>query len=72
MAKPSPTCANAPRTSAVDNKALVVAILLYAAASFLHFAHNAEHLADYPNLPTALTPTRIYLACAHLQLNGRR
>jgi hypothetical protein len=62
MAKPSPTLANAPPTLAVDTKTLVVALLLYTAASLVHFAHNAEHLADYPNLPAAFTPTRIYLA----------
>jgi hypothetical protein len=36
-------------------------LLLYLAASLLHFAHNAEYLADYPNLPAWLTPSGIYL-----------
>ncbi len=36
-------------------------LLLYLAASLLHFAHNAEYLADYPNLPMWLTPAGIYL-----------
>ena len=35
---------------------------LSAAASFLHFAHNAEYLADYPNLPASFTRTGIYAA----------
>lgn len=40
-------------------------LLLYAAASLLHFTHNAEYLNDYPNLPLWLTRTGIYLAwCA--------
>lgn len=30
-------------------------LLFYLAASFLHFAHNAEYLNDYPNLPAWLS-----------------
>jgi hypothetical protein len=37
-------------------------LLLYAAASLLHFAHNAEYLGDYPNLPDWLTRGGVYLA----------
>jgi len=33
---------------------------LYAAATFLHFAHNAEYLARYPNLPASWTPGEVY------------
>src|SRR5215469_12243644 len=29
---------------------------LYAAASLVHFTHNAEYLAQYPNLPASWTP----------------
>ncbi|HYG55344.1 MAG TPA: hypothetical protein VD965_08595 [Burkholderiales bacterium] len=32
----------------------------YAAASFAHHAHNAEFLADYPNMPGWLTPGAVY------------
>lgn len=40
-------------------------VFLYTAASFLHFAHNAEYLADYPNLPASFSRLQIYLAwCA--------
>jgi hypothetical protein len=35
---------------------------LYAAASLLHFAHNAEYLAQYPNLPASWTRASVYLA----------
>ena len=42
--------------------ALAGVLLLYAAASLLHFAHNAEYLADYPNLPDWLTRGGVYLA----------
>lgn len=34
----------------------------FAAASLVHFAHNAEFLADYPNLPKSWSSTHIYLA----------
>ncbi len=36
-------------------------LLLYLAASLLHFAHNAEYLADYPNLPAWLSRSDVYL-----------
>jgi hypothetical protein len=40
-------------------------LLLYALASLAHFAHNAEYLADYPNLPRSWSPAEVYLAwCA--------
>lgn len=38
------------------------ALLLYTTASLLHFAHNAEYLGDYPNLPVWLTRGGVYLA----------
>ena len=41
-------------------RALLLAFFGYAAASLLHFAHNAEFLADYPNLPTWLTRAQVY------------
>jgi hypothetical protein len=34
----------------------------YAAASLLHFAHNAEYLAQYPNLPASWSRADIYAA----------
>lgn len=37
-------------------------LLLYGVASLLHFAHNAEFLTDYPNLPGWLTRSQVYLA----------
>ena len=35
--------------------------LLYGIASLAHFAHNAEFLMDYPNLPSWLTPAQVYV-----------
>jgi len=37
-------------------------LALYASASLLHFTHNAEYLAQYPNLPASWTRADVYLA----------
>jgi hypothetical protein len=37
-------------------------LLAFAAASFLHHAHNATFLEHYPNLPGWITPTVVYAA----------
>ncbi len=39
---------------------LRVPLAVYCAASLLHFAHNAEFLADYPNLPSWFTRWIVY------------
>jgi hypothetical protein len=41
---------------------LVMLLLAQTATSFLHFAHNAEFLSDYPNMPAWLSPPMIYVA----------
>jgi hypothetical protein len=43
-------------------RTLPVLLLVYAAASLVHFMHNAEFLADYPNLPATWTRAGVYLA----------
>jgi hypothetical protein len=45
-------------------------LLLYAATSLLHFAHNAHYLADYPNLPPWLSRADVYLSWCALTLLG--
>jgi hypothetical protein len=35
---------------------LLAALVLYAGASLLHHAHNAEFLAEYPHMPAWITP----------------
>ena len=35
-------------------------LLLYGAASLLHFSHNAQSLEAYPNLPASWTPGEVY------------
>lgn len=37
-------------------------LALYCAASLVHFSHNAEYIAFYPNLPAGLTRQNVYLA----------
>jgi hypothetical protein len=49
---------------------LPVLLLLYAAASFLHFVHNAEYLADYPNLPASWSRADVYAAWCALTAVG--
>jgi hypothetical protein len=44
------------------SRALPVLLSVYCVASLVHFAHNAEFLTDYPNLPTWLTRLQIYEA----------
>lgn len=44
-----------------DRTLIGALLLLYVAASLLHFVHNAEYLADYPNLPAWLTRSDVYL-----------
>ena len=47
---------------AAPRRVLALLLLLYAAASLLHFVHNAEFLASYPNLPAAWTRAEVYAA----------
>lgn len=45
-------------------------LLFYCGASLLHFAHNAEYVADYPNLPDWITRASIYVAWLAIFLVG--
>jgi len=44
------------------DRTLLVLLLAYAAASLFHYGHNAEFLADYPNMPAWLSPAKVYAA----------
>jgi hypothetical protein len=44
------------------HKTLFTLLLIYGAASLIHFIHNAEFLADYPNLPASWSRAGVYLA----------
>ena len=41
---------------------LWVLLAMYTASSLTHFAHNAEFIAFYPNMPGWLTREKVYLA----------
>src|SRR5471030_2748356 len=41
---------------------LAIFMLVYGAASLVHFVHNAEFLAEYPNLPSWLSRMDVYVA----------
>ncbi len=47
---------------ATSSRRLLTLTLLYMITSLIHFIHNAEFLADYPNLPSAWTRSGVYLA----------
>lgn len=43
-------------------RVLAVLLFAYAAASLVHHVHNAEFLADYPNMPAWITRPAVYAA----------
>jgi hypothetical protein len=52
------------------HRTLLVLVLIYGAASLLHFVHNAEFLADYPNLPASWSRAGVYRAWLVLTVVG--
>ena len=49
---------------------LLVLLVVCGAASLVHFAHNAEFIADYPNLPRSWSATHVYLAWIGMTVVG--
>jgi hypothetical protein len=49
-------------TAGPNDAALLPLMLIYGAASLLHFTHNAVYLRDYPNLPAWLTSGGVVFA----------
>ena len=47
---------------AVRVRPIPLLLIFYGVASLLHFSHNAEFLADYPNLPVWLSRVWVYVA----------
>ena len=45
-----------------SHAACALLIVPYAAASLFHHVHNAEFIADYPNIPGWMTPAAVYAA----------
>jgi hypothetical protein len=58
------------RVTATARRLLPALLLLYAAASLIHFLHNGLYLSAYPNLPPRWTPTQVYAAWLCLTLVG--
>lgn len=56
--------------SSNPQRALLVLLLFYGAASLVHFVHNAELIAEYPNLPASWTRADIYLVWVALTSIG--
>lgn len=62
---PQADCAKAQRTGhtvAALGRPLAALLLCYAGATLVHFAHNAQYLKAYPNLPSAWSRTEVWLA----------
>jgi len=57
-------------TLALAGRALPWLLLLYCGASLLHFAHNAEYVANYPNLPHWISRASIYVAWSVIFMIG--
>jgi len=53
-----------------ERNRLGVLLLVSLAASLIHFAHNAEFLGEYPNLPSWLSRSDVYLAWIGLAVLG--
>jgi hypothetical protein len=45
-------------------------LVIYGAASLAHFIHNAEFLAEYPNLPSSWSRAEVYLAWIAMTVVG--
>ncbi len=50
------------RVTVPKDAILLPLMLVYGAASLLHFVHNAAYLQDYPNLPAWLTSAGVFAA----------
>lgn len=51
-------------------KTLLIFLLIYGVASLIHFVHNAEFLADYPNLPDSWSRAGVYFAWIGITVVG--
>ena len=56
--------------SRLTPKLLPILLIVYMTASLIHFVHNAEFLAEYPNLPTTWTHSGVYLAWVGMTVVG--
>ncbi len=51
-------------------RGLLISFAVYAVASLVHYAHNAELLKHYPNMPGWLTRAQIYCAWIAVTILG--
>jgi hypothetical protein len=51
-----------PLTSPLFPKHIWALLAVYFVATLMHFAHNAEYIAIYPNMPAWLTREKVYVA----------
>jgi len=49
---------------------LLLLMIVYGAASLLHFVHNAVYIQSYPNLPMRITPLRVYASWCAIATSG--
>jgi hypothetical protein len=54
----------------IRTRTLLLLMVLYAAASFAHFAHNALYIRAYPNLPSWVTPVGVYISWCAIAVIG--
>jgi len=52
------------------NRDLLLVLLIFGAASLIHFVHNAEFVADYPNLPSTWSRADVYFAWIGMTILG--
>jgi hypothetical protein len=49
---------------------LLLLMIVYGAASLLHFVHNAVYIQSYPNLPMWITPLGVYASWCAIAMSG--
>jgi hypothetical protein len=61
---------NLTTSTSLLSKPLWALIGLYTVASLIHFIHNAEYIAFYPNMPVWITSATVYKAWLAIALVG--
>ena len=52
------------------DRSLLTFIIVYGAASLVHFVHNAVYIDAYPNLPASITPAVVYVSWLAIASTG--
>jgi hypothetical protein len=61
---------SAAATPGSGRRLLPAMLALYTLASLIHFVHNAEYLAYYPNMPSWITGPQVYATWAAIAMVG--